>query len=147
MEFPFRPPYCRKSILSFMKSISHITTKDSVTLLKNGVNDIGRRSSSDSGIGTFPIGTTCSSFHWLGHSPVVEILFINLPTGLASSGPNSWIICLGRSFGTPDLGFLAALSFLYASKSLISGGLSVDCSLVCIHGLEDLRHLVGEIHN
>ena len=85
--------------------------KCSVTLLKNAVNEMGRRSSSVSGIGILPIGTMCSIFHWLGHSPVLEILLMIQLTGLPNSGANSWVSCLGRSLGTPDLGFLKYLKW------------------------------------
>ena len=89
MEFPFSPPYCLKSILFVIKSISHITTKCSVTLLKKEVKDIGLRSSSVSGNGTLLVGTMCSNFHGLGHSPELAMLFMILVTGWANSGANS----------------------------------------------------------
>ena len=58
----------------------------SVTLLKNGVSDMGRRSSSLSGTVTFAIGVTHSIFHWSGHSPDCNMLLTRLQIGVKSSG-------------------------------------------------------------
>ena len=111
MLFPLIPPYCLKSMQSLTISSNHITTKCSVTLLKNGVSDIGLKSSSDIGIGILLIGVTHSCFHCAGHSPVLTILLIILFIGVASSGENSFVIRRGRSPGTPECGFFAHLIF------------------------------------
>ena len=79
--------------------------KFSVTLLKKLVNEIGLKSSSDSGLEIFPIGVTYSDFQCEGHSADWKILFKIVFRGPASSSENSFVIVRGRSPGTPDLGF------------------------------------------
>ena len=102
-----------------------MTTKCSVTLLKNGVSEIGLRSSSVSGRGIFPIAVTNSIFHCDGHSKVSRILLIIVDTGVASSGANSEINVLGMSPGTPDFGFFADSILQYTSYSLTVGVASI----------------------
>ena len=46
------------------------------------------------------------------HSPVAIILLIILLTDSANSGANSLIIVFGKSLGTPERGFLAAIILL-----------------------------------
>ena len=122
MLFPFIPPYCLKSIWRSMCSNSHATTKCSVTLLKNAVSEIGLKSSSVSGCATLPIGVTNSFFQCVGHVAVSTILLIILWRGGASSTENSFVICCGKSDGTPDRGFLALSIFLKVSSTLTTGG-------------------------
>ena len=115
------PPYCLKSMRSSIYSSSHITIKCSVTLLLNGVSEIGRRSSSVSGLATLPIGVTYSNFQCSGHSNNLVILLMIFLSGAASSIENSFIRLLGRSPGTPDFGFFADFIFFHTSSSLTVG--------------------------
>ena len=95
------PIYCK----------SQSTIKCSVTLLKNGVREIGLKSFSDCGSGTFPIGVIYSFFQCFGHCPVLTILLIMLERGVANSTGNSFRILFGDSPGIPYFGFLAAQIF------------------------------------
>ena len=106
---------------SSIYSSSHITIKCSVTLLQNGVSEIGRRSSSVSGLATLPIGVTYSNFQCSGHSNDLVILLMIFLSGAASSIENYFIRLLGRSPGTPDFGFFADFIFCQTSSSLTVG--------------------------
>jgi hypothetical protein len=78
------------------------------------------------------MGVMNSFFHWVGQVAFLAILLIKRQRGVASSTENSLVNSLGKSSGTPDRGFFAALIFYHVSSSLIvGGGRRSDFNFVC----------------
>ena len=116
--------YCLKSILSPMYSRNHCTTKMQATLLKIYVSQIALFRC----VGILVLVYSCNQV--LGQCTVLKILFNVRHIGTDNSMPNSLLINLGKSLGTPDFGFLASLIFSRVSHSVIVGGVDCSCNFI-----------------
>ena len=107
-----RPPQLAGSRNGCTIGISQSLKQDSYSLLKNGVPEMFLNSSSQAGGQTFGMGVWCSTTHCLGY-PAEEVIALKMmETGSESSTAKLFTTYLGRSPGTDELGFLAALIFL-----------------------------------